>query len=225
MSADWVARAARLAADSLADGDPTGWFDRLYAAGRRGEVDMPWDRGRAHPLLEEWSRGRTPVAGSRRAVVVGCGLGHDAEHLARLGWDVVAFDISATAIETTRERHPDSAVRYVVADLLEPPAAWADGFDLVVEVFSVQSLPVSVRRRALSSVRGLVGAGGTLVVVATARNDDDPTPQGPPWPLTRTEVEAFGAGLATERLERLADTGDPADARWLAEFHRTPAPD
>ena len=29
---------ARLASASLAAGDPTGWFDRLYAAGARGQV-------------------------------------------------------------------------------------------------------------------------------------------------------------------------------------------
>ena len=32
---------ARLAAASLAAGDPTGWFDRLYAAGAAGRVPVP----------------------------------------------------------------------------------------------------------------------------------------------------------------------------------------
>jgi hypothetical protein len=32
---------ARLASASLAAGDPTGWFDHLYAAGARGQVPVP----------------------------------------------------------------------------------------------------------------------------------------------------------------------------------------
>ena len=32
---------ARLASASLAAGDPTGWFDRLYAAGARGQAASP----------------------------------------------------------------------------------------------------------------------------------------------------------------------------------------
>jgi hypothetical protein len=44
---------ARLAAASLAAGDPTGWFDRLHAAGAAGRVPVPWSRRYPHPLLTE----------------------------------------------------------------------------------------------------------------------------------------------------------------------------
>ena len=46
---------ARLASASLAAGDPTGWFDRLYAAGARGQVPDPWRRRQPHPLLAHWA--------------------------------------------------------------------------------------------------------------------------------------------------------------------------
>jgi SAM-dependent methyltransferase len=210
---DWVHRADGLAAESLAAGNPTGWFDQLYEAGRRGEVDLPWDRGEAHPLLAEWAEERQPAGRGRRAVVVGCGLGHDAEFVAGLGFDVVGFDISPAAITTARERHPDSPVRYVVADLFELPEDWTRAFDLVVEIFSVQALPPALRERATSAVTNLVAGGGTLVVVAAARDDSSPV-SGPPWPLTRADLNLFGAGSDTVRLERLSD-------RWLAEFRRS----
>lgn len=111
----------RLASRSLAAGDPTGWFDRLYAAAATGRVAMPWSRGQPHPLLVEWAQGRELTGVGRQAVVVGCGLGADAEYLARLGFDTVGFDISETAIQLAEHRFPDSAVRYVAADLLDPP--------------------------------------------------------------------------------------------------------
>ena len=76
---------ARLASASLAAGDPTGWFDRLYAAGARGQVLVPWRRRQPHPLLANWASAQELSGAARRAVVVGCGLGADAEYIASLG--------------------------------------------------------------------------------------------------------------------------------------------
>jgi SAM-dependent methyltransferase len=111
----------RLATASLAAGDPTGWFEQLYAEAGAGTAEVPWDVPRPSKLLAEWARDTAVVGAGRSALVVGCGLGRDAEFLAGLGFTTTAFDISATAVRTARERHPDSPVEYGVADLLDPP--------------------------------------------------------------------------------------------------------
>lgn len=207
-----------LAAESLATGDVTGWFERLYSAADRGEAVVPWDRGGAHPLLVEWAEGRRVSDG--RALVVGAGLGGDAELVAGLGYDTTAFDVSATAVRSARERFPLSVVNYSVADLLDPPVGWRGAFGLVVESLTVQSMPRSVRTAATESVSSFVAPGGTLVVIAGELGDGDPA-SGPPWPLTRAEVEAFGAGgLTPVRIELLPAPQDPTARRWLAEFTR-----
>jgi hypothetical protein len=106
-----------------------------------------------------------------------------------------------------------------VADLFDLPVEWRAAFDLVVECRTVQSLPVAVRARATSSVAGLVRPGGTLLVVAAAR-EEGATADGPPWPLSQAEVEAFADhGLEPVRIEDLRDP-DPAVHRWRAEFRR-----
>jgi SAM-dependent methyltransferase len=216
---DWEQHAERLAEQSLAAGDATGWFEQLYAAGRAGSVAMPWSREHPHPLLAAWTRERALDGSGLRAVVVGCGLGADAEHVAALGYDTVAFDVSSTGVDLARSRHPGTAVRYVVADLLPLPPDWSAAFDLVVEVYTVQALPDPLRRRAIGEAAGLVAPGGTLVVVAAARGEADPAPDGPPWPLTRDEVEAFAADRLTPvRIDRIPDQDDPAFRQWLAEF-------
>ncbi|OJF15448.1 class I SAM-dependent methyltransferase [Couchioplanes caeruleus] len=205
----------RLAAESLAAGDPTGWFERLYVQAGAGTAVVPWDVPEPSRYLAEWARrGAVPAAG-RRALVIGCGLGRDAEFLAGLGLTVTAFDISATAVRTARERHPDSPVTYVVADLLDPPDAWRRAFDLVVESNNVQALPEPVRGRAIAAVAPMVAPGGTLLVIAAATA---PAHEGPPWPLTRAEVDALGAGLTPVAVEHLSDARDPRMARWRAEF-------
>ena len=61
------------------------------------------------------------------ALVVGCGLGDDAEFIAGLGFSVVAFDISASAIAAAQQRFPQSTVRYRVADLMAAPGRLATG--------------------------------------------------------------------------------------------------
>lgn len=212
--------ALRLAAESLAERDVTGWFERLYAEAEHGRAVVPWDRGAPHRLLVDWAQEHLPRGDGRRAMIVGCGLGEDAELVAGLGFDTVAFDVSPTAIRTARRRHPASPVRYRVADLLDPPADWQGAFDLVVESLTVQALPDPPRPAAIANVARLVAPGGTLLVIASARDERDPV-NGPPWPLTRAEIDAFAAGdLAPVRVEEIPLTEDPAVRRWRAEFRR-----
>jgi hypothetical protein len=105
-----------------------------------------------------------------------------------------------------------------VANLLEPPAEWSHAFDLVLESLTVQSMPVELHAQAIASVAAMVAPGGTLLVIATAREHDGPV-DGPPWPLTRDEVAAFTAeGLDEVRVEEVRDPGVPI--RWRAEFRR-----
>jgi SAM-dependent methyltransferase len=211
--------ADRLAAESLRVDDATGWFDRLYAAAERGEAVVPWDDGEPHPLLVEWAEAKTLDGEGRRAIVVGCGLGDDSEHVAGLGFETVAFDVAPTAIEAARRRFPDSRVEYLTADLLRPPAEWHEGFDLVVEILTVQSLPDPPRGGAIAQVSRMVAPGGTLIVIATARRDETAPWEGPPWPLTHAEVESFAIDdLQPVQIERVDGATESDPARWRAEF-------
>jgi len=195
--------------------DPTGWFEPLYAAAERGEREVPWDRDEPRDLLVEWASGRGLEGHGLGALVVGCGFGADAEYLSSLGFDVTAFDVAPTAVRAAQERHPGSSVDYVVADLLEPPRAWAEAFAFVFEALTVQALPESVRSRAIARVGAFVAPRGTLLVVAAARDEADGPVDGPPWPLTRAEVDSFArGGLEPARIEALPGQ------RWRAEFRR-----
>jgi SAM-dependent methyltransferase len=215
------ALARRLAAESFAAGDPTGWFERMYAAAEAGTWVVPWDRGTPSGMLVQWAGARGLDGGGQRALVVGCGLGDDAEYIAGLGFDTVAFDISAAAIRTARRRRPRSRVGYVTADLLDPPEAWQQAFDLVVECFTVQALPDPPRRDAIVNIGRMAGPGGTLIVVARARDAGEDPGQGPPWALTRAEIDTFAAtGLSLVRIDDVDDIGPPPARRWLAEFRR-----
>ena len=213
---DREADADRFAAAALGVGDPTGWFEPLYAEAAHGRAVIPWDRGGPHPLLVEWAEARSAPAPGQRALVVGSGPGSDAAYLAGLGWTVTGFDVAPSAVAAARHRFAAAGVDFVVADVLDPPADWTGAYDLVLESYTVQSLPVRLRPTVTSRIRRFVAADGTLLVLAAA--EDAHRAAGPPWPLTRDEVESFaGDGLQAVRIE---DLGTADARRWRAEFHR-----
>jgi hypothetical protein len=84
-------------------------------------------------------------------------------------------------------------VDYRVADLLELPSDLIGAFDLVLEVFTVQALPPSVRPAASRGVRSLLAPGGDLIVVEVVRPDDQSPMSGPPWLLDREAMTSFAA--------------------------------
>ena len=211
----------RRIAQRASEDDPTGWFEQLYTSARSGEAVIPWERGGPNPLLSEWTGLHALDGHGRTAVVVGCGLGDDAELLAALGFHTTAFDVSPTGVASARERHPDSRVDYVIADLLALPAEWLRSFDFVFESLTVQSLPIGHHDQAIRSVCSLVAPGGTLLVIAGSR-DESSDVDGPPWPLTRSEIGAFAADdLHTFQVEELGDEREPAYGRWRVELHRS----
>ena len=214
----WQSETARLG--NADPSDPTGWFERLWSAAERGDITTPWDRDAPHPALAAWAGAPEPGTASGTAVVVGCGLGADAEHLSRLGCRTTAFDISPSAIAAARERHPGSAVTYAVGDLLDLPSAWIGAFDLVVEIYTVQAVHPGVRDGLTAGVRSLVAPGGTLLVVQAVAEPGDQ--EGPPWPLRRDEIEAFASdGLSLVSIEQLAAPGAPSSLGvWRAELRR-----
>ncbi|HEY0637567.1 MAG TPA: class I SAM-dependent methyltransferase [Pseudonocardiaceae bacterium] len=149
-------------------------------------------------------------AGGRTALVIGCGLGDDAEEVARRGWRVTAFDAAPTAIRWCLRRFPGSPVEYRVADLFALPDTT---YDLVVEINTIQALPPGRRPATIAAIAATVAPGGTLFVRCLAREDDTP-PRGRPWPVSRAELAAFGdAGL---RMRSFADT--PATRRTSRHF-------
>lgn len=216
MNDDWEDTADRLANAAVAEGEPTRWFDELYSAGERGEHSLPWDRDKPNGLITEWCD-RREGAGAR-GLVIGSGLGRDSEYLATRGYAVTAIDVSPTAIRTAQERYPDSTVHYRVADLLDAPADLRGAFDLVVESYTVQALPPSVREEATEAVAAMVAPGGTLLVIAMVLRDDEPV-TGPPWKMSRADIDAFAAhGLDPVLVEEVDSAA--GYRHWRAEFHR-----
>jgi SAM-dependent methyltransferase len=213
-------RARELAAQFNQRGDPTGWFEVLYREAEEGVSELPWaDRGVNPHLMGFWAQHPQDTAG-KRALVIGTGLGDDAEQLARWGFETTAFDISETAIRACRKRFPKSPVHYTPADLLDPPASWLGTFDFVFEANTVQALPAAIRAKAIERSARFLKPGGLLLVVARAREPHDSVGELH-WPLTRSEMDGFTrAGLTEESFEDFLDGEDPPVRRFRVVYRR-----
>jgi SAM-dependent methyltransferase len=212
--------ARRLAADAVGNGQPLEWFETLYREAGDDASVIPWADMSVNPNLAAWlERGGIDGTG-RRALVVGCGLGDDAEALAANGFEVTAFDISATCIERCSRRFGGSSVEYCVADLFAPPSAWERVFDFVLEAYTLQVLPEKLRPGAIQRIARFVAPDGTLLVIARGRGADD-DPGKMPWPLLRSELDEFGnCGLTEVRFEEFVDSEEPPVRRFRVEYRR-----
>lgn len=175
--------------------DPDGrLFDDIYAQFRdKDPASVPWAHGRPHPMFVSWleaEQARGVNRTGQSALVVGSGLGDDANALAELGWQVTAFDYSPRAIAWAKERFPASTVAWHVADVFALPDEWQHTFDLVVEIHTIQALPVTRRQDTIQAITDTVAAGGSLIVVALTRDARQPL-RGRPWPLTDWELRSI----------------------------------
>jgi 2-polyprenyl-3-methyl-5-hydroxy-6-metoxy-1,4-benzoquinol methylase len=150
-----------------------GWFEPLYARADGDATQVPWALPGALPALTNWLV-KHPVDGTgRSAVVVGCGLGDDAEAIAAAGFAVTAFDVSESAIAWAKKRFPDSTVDYVAADLFNLPTDWCGSFDLVFDFRTIQALPIAVRSEVIKKIVSLVKPGGSVLIATYMRASED----------------------------------------------------
>lgn len=164
------------------------WDDRY------GQAERVWS-GKPNQRLVDDVGGLTPGT----ALDLGCGEGADAVWLAEQGWQVVATDVSATALErgarAAAERGVDARIDWQRHDLA---TSFPEGaFDLVVAAYLLS--PVALPRGAiLRSAAAAVRRGGQLVILGHRGL--------PPWaePNPAVHFATFEEELATLDLAPLA---------------------
>ncbi|WP_102417268.1 cyclopropane-fatty-acyl-phospholipid synthase family protein [Mycobacterium sp. 4858] len=136
---------------------------------RYRSTDRVWS-GRVNPRLAEVAAD-LPAG---RALDLGCGEGADALWLAERGWQVVAVDVSATALQRAAEaasaRNVDGRIDFQLHDLNE---SFPDGMFELVSAQFLHSPARLDRDFALRRAAEHVSPGGVLLIVDHAA--------APPW--------------------------------------------
>ncbi len=158
-----------------------GDWDQRY---RDGET--PWNTGR--PSVELQSMLDEYAIAPCRALEIGCGAGVNAVYLAQRGFEVTAFDVSATAIEAARRRARDKHVdcRFLVASAIEPPDLGAP-FDFVFDRGCFHVVRELDERAVVNHLKRWLAPDGRLLVLTGNANEENH--EGPPR-LTEDEVRA-----------------------------------
>jgi SAM-dependent methyltransferase len=161
--------------------DTARWNER-YAKG-----DTPWETGRPSSELQRVVA-EVPVRPCR-ALELGCGAGASAVWLAQQGFDVTALDLSPLAIERASRRAQDAGVqvRFLVADVLQPPAELAGPFAFFFDRGCYHAVRREDPTAYLETLHRLTGPGALGLVLAG--NAREPRQPGPPT-VTEEQIRA-----------------------------------
>lgn len=166
-------------------------WDQCY---QRGEVF--WDKGAPSLPMKQYLS-RHAVRG--RALVPGCGRGHEVALAVEHGLDAVGLDIAPTGVAEARALYPRLAERFVVGDLFNPPAEMRGAFDVVLEHTCMSALPPSLRGDYRRGIDLTLRPGGLLIGVWYIDPALDPGEEGPPFPFSVSDLSAlFAEGYEIE---------------------------
>ena len=160
-------------------------WEEIY---QKGEVF--WNKGEASPPMKQYLE-RHPVRG--RALVPGCGHGHEVALAVEHGLDAIGLDIAPTGVAEARALYPKLAERFVVGDLFNPPAELRGAFDVVLEHTCLSGLHPSLRADYRRGIDLTLKRGGLLIGVWFIEPDLDPGDEGPPFPFSVPDLTALFA--------------------------------
>lgn len=190
---------------------PRDW-EACYVEGRAG-----WDKGAAAPPLLDFMR-EHPIGGE--VLVPGCGTGHDVRALAgQPGAIVTGLDLAPTAIRKAGEFERAGSERYMTGCFFEMRQSHASRFDWVVEHTLFCAIEPSERTRYVETVSTVLKPGGKLLAIFYL---DPIAKQGPPYPVSREEIQSlFALSFTTLRDEKPGSCYPEREGReWVCLFQK-----
>ncbi len=111
-------------------------------------------------------------------------------------------------------------IAFEVMDLFQPFRGWLGAFDFVLEVYTIQPLPLEMRPSVIDSISAFVAENGKLVVVTRGREDDE-EPDELPWALSRRDLSRFpDNGLNEVGFEIMMGDEEVPIPRFVIEYEK-----
>ena len=189
------------------------YWDDLYAADQAN-----WDMGTPTPAFVDLLESSRFVPG--KALVLGCGKGHDAVLFALHGFDVTAIDFSAEAIRHAQQRADEKrvAIQFVQEDLFNYSLGISEEFDYIVEYVTYCAIEPARRPEFASAVSAMLKQNGEFIALFFPL---DERPNGPPFSVSMDEVNRlFGKKLDLISVEAPRRSVTPRKGKELMTVWR-----
>lgn len=158
---------------------------------------VPWDTGEPQPGAVEFER-RSRYRGA--VLDAGCGLGDNAAYLARLGYEVAAFDASSSAIQLAKERHEGLDIEFFVANATQL-TGYEGRFDTVLDSALYHVLDIDDRRLYLEALHRVTKEGAWLNLLVFADVPGGmPAPMSVPDDTLRAAISDGGWEITSMRM-------------------------
>ena len=153
-------------------------WDERYKAGKEA---LPWDSGVQAPELEQYFSTLEKMPDN--VLEIGCGTGTNAIWMAQKGCNVIATDLSPSAIDAANEKQKATGtkVEFQVSDIIEKNPVKAGSIDFVFDRGVFHVMPTESRRVFIERVvEALSENGYWLCLAGNADEHRGENEQGPP---------------------------------------------
>lgn len=183
----------------------------------------PWDRGGVPERLRQFVRDTAHGAAAAglpppTALIPGCGSAYELAYLSEAGWDATAIDFSPAAVAAARQAvGPQWQQRVVEADFFtwQPVAP----LQCIYERAFLCALPRRLWPQVAARWAQLLAPGGMVSGFFFFDNN----PKGPPFGISRDELDALMAPYFTCVTDEAVDDSIPVFAgkeRWMSWFRK-----
>lgn len=148
-------------------------YDPLYAKPLTGDLEKDGFKTAPNAFLVEAAAGIEPAG---RALDVGAGMGRNAVHLAKLGWDVTGIDLSAEGLAVMRANAEKAGLKVqTVKTSYEDYDFGKERWDLVVMILSWAPIEDPA---FLVRLKDSIRPGGRIIFEHVLQREQNPFPPG-----------------------------------------------
>ena len=138
--------------------------------------EISWDHGEASPGLVDFLSSSSNQIPLGRALVPGCGRGHDARALAKAGWNVTGLDIAPSSIPMAQKLATNKGLNidFLLGDFLSKKPE--SQFDLIFEHTLFCAINPNRRKDYVKAIQNWLKPKGHYLAVnyMITENDEEP---------------------------------------------------
>jgi cyclopropane fatty-acyl-phospholipid synthase-like methyltransferase len=176
--------------------------------------DLMWDIEQVSPPFARLWEEKKLAPG--KAIIPGCGRGHEVVYFAERGFDVTAVDFAQGAVTLLERSLAEKKLhsRVIRADFFALDASHDGFYDIMFEQTFFSAIAPSQRHLYVETVRRILKKGGLLAALFYETGEAG----GPPFNTTPADIRNyFGLHFAIERLEKADNSIERRKGKeWLA---------